>query len=172
MPSSAAKQPPPPPKPGSTDGKAGYLPGSHHSVDKVDVRAETRFNAIRVPLTMSAPQKQFGTGLRRARTYTPIQRLRDASDTYPVGCSAFLTSIHDARYYQGILSNTHNFSTATNCDIFHVQDGKAEWKRDVTEDEMLRYLQVTPVRGCDHETLAKLSTKESGQSQTPVFRVM
>jgi hypothetical protein len=45
MPFSAAKQPPPPPKPGSTDGKAEFLPGSHHSVDKVDVRAETQFNA-------------------------------------------------------------------------------------------------------------------------------
>jgi len=120
---------------------------------------------------MNTPQnRQYS--VRRARTYRPIERPQDASDEYPTGCSAFLTSIHDARYYQGLLSNPQNFSTGTRCDLFHVQHAKAEWKNDMAEDETLQYLTVFLHEVAKRKIIAKPRMKESGHDQTAVFRVM
>lgn len=83
------------------------------------------------------------SGLRRARTYEPVYRALIAADEYPVGCSAFLSSIHDARYYQGILSNSRNFSSESKCDLLHVQDGSVEWRSSLRDDDLIRYLQVS-----------------------------
>jgi len=85
------------------------------------------------------------SGFRRARTYEPITRIHSVSDGYPVGCSTFLSSIHDARYYQGILSNTNNFAPGIKCDILHVQDGDASWKNNLREEQALHYIQVVHV---------------------------
>ncbi|KAL1648718.1 hypothetical protein SLS58_001893 [Diplodia intermedia] len=82
------------------------------------------------------------SGIRRARTYEPIVRGNNVCEEYPVGCSAFLTSIHDARYYQGILSNAHNFSQNTKCEVFQIKDGKAEWKHQLDDANTLEYLKV------------------------------
>lgn len=87
------------------------------------------------------------SGLRRARTYAPVERLQQANEDYPTGCSAFLNSIHDARYYGGILLNGANFSQETNCDIYHVRGGQAEWKEAQDETNILAYLQVRPGTG-------------------------
>jgi hypothetical protein len=136
----------PPSKPLPLKGLVGqFEPGCRHFVDKVSARTESPHTPS--SSTMSTPETR-NIGVRRARTYKPIERLEDASDDYPVGCSAFLTSIHDARYYQGIMSNPQNFSIETRCDIFHVQDGKAEWKNDVAEDGTLQYLTVLPQQEC------------------------
>ncbi|KAF2640319.1 hypothetical protein P280DRAFT_360775, partial [Massarina eburnea CBS 473.64] len=109
---------------------------------------------------------------RRARTYAPVGRLKKASEDYPVGCSAFLSSLHDARYYQGILSNTQNFSSETSCDILHVQNGKADWKNNANEDEMTRYLEVTATRQDLSIIMAKLQAKDSDPDKTSVYRVI
>jgi hypothetical protein len=47
---------------------------------------------------MNAPLTE-ASGIRRARTYAKVERVQGDSDDYPVGCSTFLNSIHDARYY-------------------------------------------------------------------------
>jgi hypothetical protein len=91
---------------------------------------------MKTPLTQAS-------GIRRARTYAKVERSQGDSDDYPVGCSAFLNSIHDARYYQGILSNARNFTNETNCDVFHVQDGQASWRHDANEDAIQQYIEVS-----------------------------
>jgi hypothetical protein len=87
------------------------------------------------------------SGVRRARSYAPVERLQQASQDYPTGCSAFLNSIHDARYYGGILSNGANFSQETDCDIYHVCDGQAEWQQAQDETKTLDYLRVRSGNG-------------------------
>lgn len=82
------------------------------------------------------------SGVRRARTYVPVQRAHQASGDYPTGCTAFLNSIHDARYYRGILVNSANFAKETNCDIYQVFGGRAEWTNAADEAEALEYLRV------------------------------
>lgn len=89
-------------------------------------------------------QMSQASRVRRARTYVPVQPIHQASDDYPIGCSAYQASIHDARYYRGVLSNAKNFAKETKCDIYTMQNEQAEWKHDLNSAETLKYVQVRP----------------------------
>lgn len=95
-------------------------------------------------MTDRPTQVAQASGVRRARTYVPVQRVHQASDDYPIGCSAYQASIHDARYYRGILSNAGNFAGAIKCDIYTMQHEQAEWRRNLDSAETLKYLKVGP----------------------------
>lgn len=65
--------------------------------------------------------------VQSASKYKPISRPSVPLNGYPADSPAFVASLHDLRYYQGVLSDPGNFSTETSCDIFEVQDQQARW---------------------------------------------
>lgn len=95
--------------------------------------------------TMFASVSLQASGLRRARTYRHTERAERVYEDYPVGCSAFLDTIHDARYYQGILSNEQNFSRETGCEIFEVRGTTSQWLRTSDEVQVIRSFEVLPI---------------------------
>lgn len=64
------------------------------------------------------PSYRLGTGQRQASAYKPVHRPVTLRDEWPRTGTALVASLHDPRYYQGILDNTDNFSTESRLEVF------------------------------------------------------
>jgi hypothetical protein len=86
---------------------------------------------------------------------------------YPVGCSPFFHTASDIEYYDRLFSNPKNFSSETECDIFHAQNGKTEWMENVNEAEILQHLSVSSHRRNGKMHLAKYSPEGNRKRANP-----
>ena len=66
-----------------------------------------------------AAQFQFQqlTGNRQANSFQPVESVHADRNSYPATSPAFVHSIHDLGYLQGILSNKGNFASRSEFEI-------------------------------------------------------
>lgn len=83
------------------------------------------------------------TGLRRASNYAPVEIAQINTNRYPANSPSSIGALHDIGYYEGLLSNTNNYSQVSSLDILEVLNGKTIERRLVDETSCQTYLEAS-----------------------------
>lgn len=96
------------------------------------------------------------TGLRRASNYKPVEIAQINTNGYPANSPSSIGALHDIGYYEGLLSNTSNFSQVSSLEIVEVLNGKTIERRLMDDATCQAYLEVSIARREMEEPLVNL----------------
>lgn len=93
--------------------------------------------------TMSSGiQQRRDTGFRRASDYTPVRKAEINNVQYPAQSPSLIIAIHDLSYYQGLLSNSENYSNETELEVIACSNGETSKRKLLGELECSEYVKV------------------------------